>query len=373
MNVRSATGLVVAMIWLGAASAILHPLGAQGCTGQAVPGARTTWPENDVHPPPNPVSAADRAAITATLTRIETLVRNTVYGTPRGYEVLPRWYYEAPASRNRVSSYSFLLGWWCPTVKATGGDGEVGINISVNPTPGEWSLGGDRPDANGDLLYELQHQSARQYGATLAFGDLTDRVDSRGLWLVYTTGDVSPTLPVTREEWLRAQIFEIERDMGPTKKTAYQEFLDGAADRKKARDETVAAVAASDPAKAEQLRKDLEKAERDNEELYKQNEKGASDIWRNGVERYKARIAAMTPQERAAPAYISGDNFVSPDDPDAHAVVRKNPALYRARTSPFEPRLIVVYLPHNYKELDAVNRQMYREFDWAALKRLVNP
>jgi hypothetical protein len=32
-----------------------------------------------------------------------------------------------------------------------------------------------------------------------------------------------------------------------------------------------------------------------------------------------------------------------------------------------------VNLPHNYKQLDAVNRQMYREFDWAALKRLVSP
>jgi hypothetical protein len=49
-----------------------------------------------------------------------------------------------------------------------------------------------------------------------------------------------------------------------------------------------------------------------------------------------------------------------------------NPAFYRARTSPLEPRLVVVWLPHNYKELDAVNRQMYREFDWAALKALVN-
>jgi hypothetical protein len=91
------------------------------------------------------------------------------------------------------------------------------------------------------------------------------------------------------------------------------------------------------------------------------------------VQRYKAQIEAMTPQERAAPAYISGDNFVSPNDPNAHAVVRRNPAVYRARTSPLEPRVIVVNLPHNFKQLDAVNRQMYREFDWAALKRLVSP
>lgn len=35
-------------------------------------------------------------------------------------------------------------------------------------------------------------------------------------------------------------------------------------------------------------------------------------------------------------------------------------------------RLVLVRLPHNYDVLNDLNRQMYRELDWAALKALVN-
>ena len=50
---------IALIVSLGVANTALH---AQECTGQPVPGARTTWYENDVHPPPDPVSATDRAA-----------------------------------------------------------------------------------------------------------------------------------------------------------------------------------------------------------------------------------------------------------------------------------------------------------------------
>jgi len=75
----------------------------------------------------------------------------------------------------------------------------------------------------------------------------------------------------------------------------------------------------------------------------------------------------------AAPAYLVGFDFVEADVPNAQAVVRKNPAFYRARNSPLEARLVLVRLPHNYAALSERNRQMYRELDWAALKALVNP
>jgi hypothetical protein len=91
------------------------------------------------------------------------------------------------------------------------------------------------------------------------------------------------------------------------------------------------------------------------------------------TDKIRAQIAAMTPQERAAPAYLVGYDFVEPDTPNANAAVRQNPAFYRARTSPFEPRLLLVRLAHNYEVLNDLNRQIYRELDWAALKAMVNP
>ena len=163
------------------------------------------------------------------------------------------------------------------------------------------------------------------------------------------------------------RLFEVEGKPGAKKKSAYQAYLDAAPDRKKANDGVVALVAKSDPAKAERLRKDFEKAERDNGELLRQSDDQGSAGIRAVTEKIRAQMAAMTQEERAAPAYLVGYDFVEKNTPNAHSVVRQNPAFYRARTSPLEPRLVLVRLPHNYDVLNDLNRQMYRDLDWAAL------
>lgn len=360
---------IAAAMFAGAANAPLH---AQECTGE---GARTEWFERAVMNGSDPVAAADLAAIEPRLAQFEDLVRKTAFGSPRGFEAYPSWHYGAPPDRARLSWYAFVLVLQCPSRKATGGDGQLGIVINVNPDPQMWSES-DRPhvDAKGDSIYINKVRGATRFGATALFGDLDlESITGLGAWVLFTTGDASPTLPVSREEYLRLVLFEVEGPPGAKAKSAYQEYLDGAPDRKKANDEVVAIVAKSDPAKAEQLRKDLEKAERENGELLKQSdEQGAAGL-RASTDRIRAQIAAMTPAERAAPAYIVGfTDFVEADAPNAMAVVRRNPALYRARTSPFEPRLIVVRLPGNYSALNDLNRRVHRELDWAALKALVN-
>jgi hypothetical protein len=79
----------------------------------------------------------------------------------------------------------------------------------------------------------------------------------------------------------------------------------------------------------------------------------------------------MTPAERALPAWLSGFDLVPAGTPNAVAVVRRNPQFYRARTSPFEVRAILVEIPYPHKENVAQHQQMYREFDWEALKLLL--
>jgi hypothetical protein len=82
----------------------------------------------------------------------------------------------------------------------------------------------------------------------------------------------------------------------------------------------------------------------------------------------------MSPQERASPAFLFGNQELHPAGTHgAMAVVRTNPAFYRARVSPFEPRALLVTMPNAYKELKEQHWQLYRELDWAAVKRLVNP
>jgi hypothetical protein len=65
--------------------------------------------------------------------------------------------------------------------------------------------------------------------------------------------------------------------------------------------------------------------------------------------------------------------LVPADMPNANAIVRVNPAFYRARQSPVEPRAVLVRMPNAYTQLKEQHMQLYRELDWAAVKRLVNP
>ncbi len=98
------------------------------------------------------------------------------------------------------------------------------------------------------------------------------------------------------------------------------------------------------------------------------------DYGKAAGDRFRAQIAALSPEERAAPAFVFGNQELVPaGTPDAMAVVRADPAFYRARGSPFEARAVLVEMPNTEDELKAQHWQLYRELNWAAVKRLVNP
>ena len=211
--------------------------------------------------------------------------------------------------------------------------------------------------------------------------------NAEGLTVVFTSGGESPTIPVTREEYLRAQIFTLEgknqekvKDfLEFTSKTQYERWKERAVQRKKDIDDMVAGVAQVDPAKAAKVRADLENADRLAGETHKKNEAAE----RAELDRMKAkataagdsmraRIAAMTPAERASPAYAMGHAFdvVPAGTPNANAIVRVDPEFYRTRRTPVEPRIIMVHI-RNDEYIPELHRQMFRELDWAAIKRLL--
>ena len=96
--------------------------------------------------------------------------------------------------------------------------------------------------------------------------------DRRSGYVTLTSRGTSPWTPFTREEYLRAQIFLLEGKNGEKQKefakslekTSYERYMDEAAERKKVRDEAVAATARSQGrAAADELRKTLEKTDRE--------------------------------------------------------------------------------------------------------------
>jgi len=134
------------------------------------------------------------------------------------------------------------------------------------------------------------------------------------------------------------------------------------------------------PAEAAKVRADLEKVEREGEaSLRKSDPKERAELDRKIAtlkepgDRLRAQIAAMTPTERASPAYSYGLPYelLSRDTPNARPIVRINPAFYRTTKSVAEVRAILVRMPNVYKPARTQHEQLFREFDWAALKRMV--
>lgn len=336
-------------------------LNAQECPPNEV----TEWRLRGFRSQP-PTAVAQRASIQSTLSAAEAIARKTAYGRPRGFTVTPTWQYgDETGVWLRTFQFWAIISHDCNRYDESGAD----IVFVFNPHPQSWSEG-DGPvlrDENGDGLHLERIRSEPLFGATATFGPAEGETTERVL-VLFTTGGESPTLPVTREEYLRAMIFTLE----PTGPTPYAKWTAQAADRKKAREETVAVVAASNPGQAEQLRKDLEKAERDNTELLRQRQAEGNPALRSVLDGYRAQIAAMTPAERASPAWVHGPDLVPAGSPNAAAIVRMNPAFYRARRSPAEVRAILVHLQTPHVARKAQREQMVRDLDWAALKRLVN-
>ena len=339
------------------------PLHAQDECKLDEPGA--WWATRQASVQRNSTSAADRAIMEPLFRAAEAIVRKTSLATPRGFAIRPWWAYGDITNRGRLSGYGV---WFVSFFRCNKYDEHSAhIAFDFNPGPQAWSEG-DRPmrDENGDGLYTEHARAEPLFGSTATYGHIEEE-NTQGLFLLFTRGGESPTIPVTREEHLRAIIFSLE----PKGPTSYEKWMKQAPDRKKGREETVAVIAASDPVRAEQLRKDLEKAERDNTELLRQRQAEGDSAWRIVLDRYRAQIAAMTPAERASPAVVQGLDLVPAGSPNAHAIVRANPAFYRAGQSPVEPRIVLVTMPNAYKELKDQHRQLYRELDWAAVKRLL--
>lgn len=354
-------------------------IGAQKCR----PDEQVPWWERRVFGKP-PANRAERAAIEANMGSAEDLVRKTAYATPRGFAVRPTWSFGDPPTGSQLSRYEYATTTFAECSKSDehGSD----FTVAFNPEPQQWSEG-DRPmpDENGDGLYTERLRSEPLFGTTATFGHFQEE-NALALQLLFTVGGESPTIPATREEYLRALIFTLEgKNQEKVKealefasKTKYQRWLESAAERKKGIEDVVAGVTMVDPSLAKKVRADAEAADRKAGETLKKEEpaerveleKMRANATAAG-DRFRAQIAAMTPAERASPAWTYGMDLVPAGSPNAHAIVRRNPAFYRVRTTSSAPRAILVTVPGSHEQNKALHQQMFREFDWETLKRLL--
>ena len=152
----------------------------------------------------------------------------------------------------------------------------------------------------------------------------------------------------------------------------------------------MAQVAALDKAQVPKMKETLEQTEREMGEGLKAGEASEREHVRKGVAmstavvlKLRGQLAAMTPAERAAPAWLMDItdgmyHFAAPGTPGSYHLTTDDPAFYRVTGSPIEMRAILVVFKLMGKgarrdHFDRAIYDAYKTFDWAAVARMLAP
>ncbi len=339
------------------------------------------------------LSAADKAIVVRRLAAIERILLEVPeLAHPDGFEIRSRMEGGAPTGPGNVVSYRYSL--WIAAPVWKGNEGCACLEVVINP-PGKalnlWGQPSTIRDAQGDLLYVEDEIGEPVSGSTLGYGNLSETERSWRMVLLSVDG-VSPWIPVSRQEYLEALIFDWEGKDGEKvkglqeslQKTRYQQWVEGAPTRKKTREAIVAGVRAVNPARADSTLKELEDAERSVTEQLEaaeaQDREQAARTEAQGMpgDPIRAQLAAYTPAERELPAWTFPSLSLAslgPRAPGKVRIVRRNPDFYRARHSRLEPRGIMVRFTASMTgHRPPVQRALWRAYqtlDWPALIRML--
>lgn len=316
----------------------------------------------------NDVPAADQAIMRRNLMAAEQLMtRTSGYANPIGFESVAAWRVQASSGPHDVREYWVEMGSYVSTRAAAGGATNASAWIRFNPSFGFLAEGAITSET-GEVYYNEFPRSERDYGATAVYGKFGEF--NNALMVLFTAGDREPMQPVTREEFLRAQIHSLAKDAAELKdaqqsatKTAYQQWMEGAAQRKKDREATVAAM--PDKAAGARLRAELEKTEGEVTENLKQRDAQDAANLRtfralDPAAKLREQLAAMPPEERASPAWAGATQLMPANAPGAKRVVRVDPAFLRARGSPARPLAILVRLREPTQGLEHADTTLSR-------------
>jgi len=311
------------------------------------------------------ISGTERATVEARLREIEkVLQRVPLLANPNGF-VVNSFLFGDQSSNGELIQSRYEIG----LAPAAGLDAQASIEVVVNPrlpfihAYNQW---GALPEEGGDTIFFEERFGDPRPDATHVYGKLEPQ---GGSYLVLmTTGRVSPLLPVTREEYLKAVILALEGP--PGRRTPYQQWLDGAADRKKSLEETITLLPA---AQRDAFRKGMEDEERKTTEQFK-----AADSQPTASDPVRAKLASLTLAERRSQVWVKGKTdyaeFAAPNTPNAVHAVRANPAFYRPLRSRTEARGIHVrFSTGSNPQMRAAVMQAAAMLDWSALATLLEP
>jgi hypothetical protein len=368
---------------------------------------RGRWLPPEVTPFTGGLTAAQRAEAMAKLRRFEQLVKAIPeLANPDGFEILPiisggarQQDGEGRELPGTIVEYGVSLLHFYPT-RAIAGEGSACVAVSFN---GRQS--GRLRDANGREIYIEGDRGTPSTKPTISdsrvpqkavelYGALWNVAGERsGVTVMYVSAGELPWKPVSREEFYKANLLDLEGARGEKlagfreglQKTPYEEWMAGAAQRKKDRDEAAAQLKGIvSEAEIEKFRQRQEATERDVAEQLKKAEATHkaqnSEAFTKSFERrdnMNAELARMSSAERAMPTYINnalgregyiatGWTLTDNDAPPAWRVFTPNLDFYRPRRSPVEVRSVTVTMTTSF----TCNRPKIREAIWKAYHSL---
>jgi len=377
---------------------------ASAQSGQ-VPAARRGWLPPHVEWSRG-ATAAQRATAMATLRQFERiLLAVPELADPDGFEIQPIFAGgHRPAGPNdtplpnAVIRYHLGLRFFAPT-KAIAGEGCDCISIVVNDDPPAAKHRGE-----GNFGIYIQADQGRPIPhVTEVYGELLDLPRERSfLDAVFATADGLPWKPVSREEFINTLAFEYEGTGGSKTaemkaafaKTPYQEWMEGARERRRNHDEALRVAAQTQPAaEVAKLRETLDATEREVTDRLHQGEpidRANYESARAGITDLSAdlrrALEQMSPTERRMPAlvdnaltdgpFVMGYRLTNDPAPPAWLVRTPNYDFWRARRSPVEVRSIRVHIGISGTGLrPKVQRalwQTYQQLQWSAVNGLLD-
>ena len=310
-----------------------------------------------------------------------------VLNPPPGVEAMPhRSIGEKQEMGEPVAGARFIIRIFHPTYEEAG-ESSAKVEVFVNNLlPLFYGIGGGEIKDDGGSMF-LEPSRVGELGGAAVYWSGRPRdciavfkANERPLWL-----------PVSQERYLRAQIKAVEDRV----EYARSEYMAARHERARMADsmpdmaqqeELIRQMKAINPDAAIDMEKQLaamrEMMEQKLPEMQKEADRNADsmgDLLEPELNKFRAELSAMTPAQRAAPAYLGGLSgskttlLSHPDDRGARALVAPQLDYFAAASDPAKPQLLIIEFSSGASHAPeaAIITRLRKELDWRQFWRFV--
>lgn len=310
----------------------------------------------------------------------EPFMRLNVLTPPPGVEARPhRSLGQKQYMGEPMAAAMLMIQIFHPTYKEAG-ESSAGVKLFVNHLPPLFYGigGGEIKDEAGPMFMEPIHVG-QLGGANVYWSERP-----RDCLVVFRAHEKPLWQPVSQERYLRAQIQAIEGKMNAERSKYEAERQAQLANANKPeniaqQEELIRQMKEINPEAAKEMEKQLAAMnammQQQMPEIHKQADRGFYRMQKQlqpEINKFKNELAAMTPAERAAPAYLGGVNgskatlLSRPNDMGARALVAPATDYFNKAMAPADAQLLIVEITStaNHAPETVIMSRLREELDW---------